>query len=466
MNQGKRLIKNTIIYAIGNIGAKILSYVMVLFYSYYIDTSDLGYYDIIITSISMLQPIIMLEINSGIFRFLLGSEEGKRDIIISSGFKFLLFTVVISEAIALFFLNIYDFKYSYWVALYFVGSVFFLYFQECIRGLGNNKLYAWVGVISSFLMLCSEIICLLVLKLGVLSLLISKIFSFFGSIIIMMIFQKELRTVWKKQQLDKSILRSLLRYSLPIVPTTICWWVVNSSDRYIIRYYLSEESNGIYSMSNKFPIIITSITGIFYLAWQESALREYNTENRDAFFSDVFNKYSTLLLTLCICAIPTTKIVMVFLLSDSYKMAWEYTGFLFLSVVFSSLCSFLGLGYQIAKETSRCILSTILTAIVNIFINVLLVKKIGLQAASFSTFVAFAFLFIVRIIHTRRYFKLSVKIIKFVLLIILCLLSIAITYYNNNVIYMLLQIVISCIVLVICNRSILLKMIKRNNNVY
>ena len=45
MSREKALIKKTAIYAIGNLGSKILAYIMVLVYSYYISTDDMGYYD-------------------------------------------------------------------------------------------------------------------------------------------------------------------------------------------------------------------------------------------------------------------------------------------------------------------------------------------------------------------------------------------------------------------------------------
>ena len=102
-------------------------------------------------------------------------------------------------------------------------------------------------------------------------------------------------------------------------------------------------------MANKFPTILTTITSIFYLAWQESAIQEYNSPNRDKFYSEVFKKYYILLFTLCLCAIPATRLVIELFVSEAYKNAWEYTGFLYLGAAFSALSSFLGMGYQISN---------------------------------------------------------------------------------------------------------------------
>ena len=75
MKSSSKLAKNTAIYAIGNFGTKILSYVMVLVYSYYITPEELGYYDVVLTTISMIQPLVIFQLNDGVFRFLIESKK-------------------------------------------------------------------------------------------------------------------------------------------------------------------------------------------------------------------------------------------------------------------------------------------------------------------------------------------------------------------------------------------------------
>ena len=89
MDNKSRLANNTITYAIGNFGTKILSYIMVLVYSYFITPDDLGYYDVVLTTISMIQPLIIFQINDGVFRFLIDSSKDNQGKIISGSIKFL-----------------------------------------------------------------------------------------------------------------------------------------------------------------------------------------------------------------------------------------------------------------------------------------------------------------------------------------------------------------------------------------
>ena len=233
-------------------------------------------------------------------------------------------------------------------------------------------------------------------------------------------------------------MKGILKYSVPLIPNTICWWIVSSSDKYIILGELGTISNGIYSISNKFPTVLTMLASIFYLAWQDAAIREYNSKDRNIFFSQVFNKYFTLLMSMTIFLIPFTRLVIDKVVAKEYNMAWKYTGFLYLASVFSALCGFLGLGYQISKETQRSVLSTVCSALLNIIINIIMVRKYGLYAASFSTLSAYVFLMFIRIIHTKKYFRLKIMWNKFIGLLLVNFGIIIATYWCGDfVCYML-----------------------------
>ena len=55
--------------------------------------------------------------------------------------------------------------------------------------------------------------------------------------------------------------------------------------------------NGIYAIANKFPQLLSFITSVFQMAWQESAIMESDSESRNRFYSDVFNAYIKIVIT-------------------------------------------------------------------------------------------------------------------------------------------------------------------------
>lgn len=432
MDRNKTIVKNTVIFAIGNFGSKILAYVMVLVYTHFISTSDLGYYDLILTTVSLITPLVTMAFDEGEYRWLIGTDDKtEQKNIISTCIKSVFFTTV-GSVIVLLLLNFgFHFQYVGLIALYMASMLIYSLFLNAVRGLSDNKLYAISGILNSCILLVCELIGLVVLHLGIEALLDSYFISNCITILFIYFKQKEFHG-FLREKYDKQLAKSVFNYSIPLVPNQISWWIVNSSDRYIILFFLGTSFNGIYALSNKFPTVVTTITSIVYMALQETMIKEYNSPDRDKFYSRIFRRYYVLLFTLVMCGIPATKLVIEWFVSSAYHDAYKYMPFLFMSTVFSALNSFLGIGYQISKETSRSVTSTILAAIINVAVNVGTIKFIGLHAASLSTLVAYFCLFVVRIYHSKKYFTLHINWAKFITLFILTGIVASVSYFANN----------------------------------
>lgn len=452
--QERRLLKHTVIYGIGNIGTKIIAYIMVLVYSYYIKSEELGYYDLVLTTVSMIQPLVMIGINEATFRFMIGNTlEGKSDIVATSS-KFIICSSILS-GLAFAFVG-YHLGIDRWQLVLFFGitTIIYAYNQEAVRGYEKPQLYASLGIINSVITLLIEFVGLVILNRGIGILLVSKAISNIICIIIT-ICKTNLLSDVVSVTFDKTTLKNMLRYSAPLVPNAMCWWIMNSSDRYIIRASIGASANGIYAISYKFPTILITISSVFYLAWQESAVTEYNSKNRDYFFSKVFNNYYQVLFSLAALLIPFTRTIVTLFISKEYRTAWVYSCPLILSAAFSALCSFFGIGYQVSKDTVRALFTMIIAAITNVVVNLALVHSYGLHAASISTLIAFIVLFILRLCQARDYYVISYDWKKMLLLIILCMISWLTTVLLKNNFLLYLYCCIILIFAVIFNRGFL-----------
>ena len=63
----------------------------------------------------------------------------------------------------------------------------------------------------------------------------------------------------------------MYKYSIPLIPNQLSWWIVSTSDRLIISYLLSVAQNGVYAVANKFSSMCITVFNIFNLTWTESA---------------------------------------------------------------------------------------------------------------------------------------------------------------------------------------------------
>src|SRR5690606_32714093 len=144
------------------------------------------------------------------------------------------------------------------------------------------------GIINAFLILLLNIFFLVVFEFGIEGLFISTMIANIITIIfIMVIIKINKLIIFNRVDLDLS--KKMLGYSLPLVPNTMSWWLINSADKFLILYFLSAEMNGIYAISTRFPTILMIINSIFLLSWQDYILEA--KDNDQNFGNKLFDKF-------------------------------------------------------------------------------------------------------------------------------------------------------------------------------
>lgn len=404
--KSKALLNNTIIYGIGNFGSKILSFGLLPLYSYFLTKEEFGYYDLIITSIALLVPLITLQLSDAIFRWLIIPNKDENHIFdtITNGFIIVLFNILIISFLGLLVYSIYPLEYHFFIILLLITSSIFPVIQQTIRGFGNNKLYAASGIIYSVILLVTTVVLLTLFDLSILALLIGAISANIISAFFL-ISQKNIFKYFQLKFFKKEIVKELLTYSWPLIPNTISWWLVNSANKYLILIYLGTAANGIFAFSSRLPAVLIMINSIFNLAWQESVILNYEKKDKSVFFKKIFGHLSKLYFSLGILLILFSKELINLLLSNEFNEAWKYMPFLILGVIMSAFSGFYGSFYLAEKRTNKLFLTTLIGGVINIGISLLFIKSFGLYAVAFGTFIGFFVIFILRYISFQKQFK-------------------------------------------------------------
>lgn len=458
MNRERTLIKNTTLYMIGSFTSKFLGFLMLPFYTHYLSTDNFGYFDIINTTIILLLPLVTFEINDGLYRYLLDSEttEQKSEIIastISSTIRNLLIFFIIFM-ITVF---IFPIRYSYLILPALLSLILSDTWQQIARGLKQNMLYSVSGVVYTFVMLSLNVILIAVCGMKVDALLYSNIAAGLSSFILiewkLRIF-RQMRTA----KISKPLRKNLIRFSLPLMPNAMNWWVINLSSRYLIFCFIGSDANGIYAVANKFPSILILVNTIFNLAWQESAIAEYSSEDKDSFYTKMFNIYMKVQLSSMLVLIPLTKILMRFMVDPGFYDAWKYTPLLYISTIFSSFSTFYGTGYLVSKETRGALTTSIVSVVINIGLSVLLIPLFGLQAAAFTNAFAFLIMWVIRYVQIKKFFKIEIDFKVFISLCVSILAFFGLYYINSGFVSYLLT-AAGLMVFVIINRDMLKRLI-------
>lgn len=453
----KKLLSNSLIFAIGNFSSRFLNILLVPLYTYYFTTAEYGTVDLVTTTISLMLPIVTLNVYEAVLRFTMDEEADNRSVFTNSIF-ILIFTLILALSATLLvsqFVTIDPLLLKSLAVILCVQSIQTV-FSQYARGKGKIKAYALNGIITTFIAGVSNIILIVYLHMGIqgyfISIIISNLFSilYFAKVI-------DIRGSFDFKSRDKALTKKLLLYSLPLIPNSIMWWLTNASNRYFILFFLGASANGLFAVANKIPSLISMVNSIFFQAWQLSAIEEYNSDEKETFYSSVFNYFSSVLFLSTACILAVIRPALGFLVEETYFDSWKLVPFLLLSVVYSSFSSFLGTNYIASKKTTGVFTSSIVGAIVSVLLNSLLIPWIGIIGSGISSMVSFFVIWLIRLYDTKRFVALKVDWPLFLTNNVLLSLQIVVLFVSNNTIVQgILQFVLT-VALFFINRSLIIK---------
>lgn len=460
MNKNKELVKNTIIIFIGKFCTQFITLLLLPLYTHFLATEDYGYIDLIQTYLTFFIPLILLKIDAGIFRFLIDARksEEEKNKIITNGIFIVFVELIISTILFAIVVKIFSVKYSILIVMNLISLSVLTFLLQIVRGIGKNKQYSFSSIIAAIVTIVLNLIFLVGFHKNGKYVLIASLISNIICTIYLLIANKIFKNV-KIKYIDKKLIKDLLKYSMPMIPNELSWWIVHVSDRTIISYALGVAANGIYSVSCKFSNILSSIFNIFNLSWQESAALHINDTDKDEFFSNVINKVFNLFICFCIGILACLPFVFELLIKDSYREAYKYVPILLLANIFSVLIGLIGSIYVAKKMTKEVAKTTMIAAIINLIIDVVLIKVIGIYAAAISTLVSYMLLAIYRYIDVQKYVKVKISIKNIVVNSIIFILVVLLYLYNDialNVINLILCILYAIIV----NKELLIELKK------
>lgn len=460
-SRGKELIINTIIIGIGKFSTQIVSFLLLPLYTSILTTSEYGIYDLIITISTFLLPAITLLMEESMFRFLIDCKTEKEESeVISQTMMFISRSSLIFIIFGLVLGFIFKIPYSFVGLLYICTCIFSAVRNSLVRGLGKIKFYTFINFISSFINIVCNVLFIAVYRYGVYGLLFSGIVSNIISTLIVFI-KINVTKYLKFNKKNKKLTKEMIKYSLPLVPNSLSWTIVNLSDRFVITGFLGSSFNGIYSMSYKFPNLMNTIYSFFYTAWKESSAKAMNDEDRDHFFNTIYDALTKLMFSVSLGIIVFMPLVFNIFIKKSFSESYLYIPILVVAMYYNNMSGYYGGIFSGYKDTKVMGVTTIWGAIINLVVNLLLINFIGIYAAAISTLVSCMAIYYYRKIKVKKYIKL--KNVNMLLGLVIMCLTITLYYVNKNFVIKLLNLIIVGVYCIYENKDIIFKLTKKKN---
>ena len=247
---------------------------------------------------------------------------------------------------------------------------------------------------------------------------------------------------------DKTnLVKESLEYSTPLIPSSISWWILNVSDRTVISYFINPAANGIYSISNKFSSIYIGVFNIVSLSWTESVALQIDSKN--SVLEELYNVIIKLFFIILIMMIGVIPIIYPYFIGKNFYSSYYYVPILLLGSLFNVGFGLTQSLYIGLKKTKTLAKTAMFCALINLVIDLCLVKYIGIYAAV-STMIAYFALFVYQYVDINKYYKIKLDIYSNIYMLIIFFIGI-IMYYINIFLYSIIYIIISMIILIIFN---------------
>ena len=432
MSREKNLLKNTVIITIGKICTQLITFFLLPVYTALLSTEEYGTVDLLNTLVSLCIPIVTFQIEQALFRHLIDNRNNEDEIkntitttlvtITVQSILYLLIFICISPLI--------NNQYKYYLATNVIACIFSSIMLQISRGLGDNKKYAIGSFITALTTVLLNVLFIVGFKWGAYGMLTATLIGNIACSIYIFIAKKVYKYL-KFKLYSSELLKKLWKYSLPLIPNAISWWIFNSSDRIIVSSILGIGDNGILSAAYKFSSVYITIYNIFNMTWTESASLHINDKDNNQFFSKIVDTTLRLFTVICFGIITCMPFIFPIMINEKFGQAYNQIPILMLSSLFNVVVGLVSVIYIAKKDTKAVAKTSILAAIINIVVNLGLIKFVGLYAASISTLVAYFIMAIYRMYDVRKYIKINLNK-KFVISAIIMIPIIFICYYINN----------------------------------
>ena len=417
INKYTRLLSNTLILGLGVFGSKLLVFLMMPLYTDILSPEEYSLADLISQTANLIMPLACIGITDGVFRFTLDSNRDKRSVI-SSGLSIMKISAIVLIAVwPLLFLISSEIAYvGGVVAAYVLAANLHSLFAQYVRAQNKTKLFAIQGILNTALVIIFNVLMLVVFPMGVMGYVLSVVVADLLVSIFLLIVGGLYKDI-KPEFCSRETKKALLKYSIPMIPATIFWWITSVSDRYMVTWFSGGVENGLYTAAYKIPTMLSLVSNVFIEAWQYSAVSE--GEGREAFFGRVFEYYQSIIFLASSAIIAMAQPFIIVLCADNYFEAWRFVPVLAISAAFSGLTAFFGSVYLVKKKSMLTFITSMTGALVNIALNLILIPQMGAQGAAIATAISYGTVFVMRAVNTRKYVRFSLHTVRMILNLVL-----------------------------------------------
>lgn len=434
MSKRKSFLKSTLIYFVGNVLMKLMTFFLLPVYTTYLLKAEIGLYEKTSSIITFSAMTVFLNIWAAVLRFMYDYQKDQDKYIAINNGLLIFFVAAILYTSGLWIFNYFR-PTPYMIYIYFYGlfTIFHYLYGNIARGFGKNLLYAVSGVIASLTTLITNIILIVYFQMRIESLYISVCVGYLMQILIIE-FKLKIIVKFTIKDISKNLIKNYLKFCIPLSISTLISWFLDGYNKVYISENLGNAANGLYSVAGKFSGALALIASCIILAWQEMAFKNADTDNvseKNNTYSGAINTYLYYMMLGVAALLPVITLIFPFIIRKDFQAAYVYVPFHILGTTLGTFMNFYSQIFFADKKTVSVTISFGISAVSNFILLSILVPKLGIQGANYSVIASYGVGLLLMAFFTRRIIKIRFGNLKTLISFLLMVLSFVIYQFNN-----------------------------------
>lgn len=396
MNKIKLFLENFLVYGLGGIISKIIPLIMVPVVTRIMpDTSYFGISDMCGTVIQFGSALAVMGMYDAMYRLFFEKEDQQyKKKVCSTAFAFTVVSAVIVSSLMLICKDLIadkffgDTRHTYLVYITAIatltGSTNSIV-SAPTRMRNKRKIFLVMNTVSPVLSY-SISIPLLLKGYYVIALPVATMVSGITSELIFLHMNK---SWFSLKRIDCAYLKPLLMIGIPLLPNFLIYWVFNSSDKVMITNILGTAATGIYSVGSKLGHASQLIYTAFAGGWQFFAFSTMKEKDQVGSNSKVFEYLGIVSFTCAMYVFALAKPIYSFLFTGAYVSGYIISPYLFLAPLLQMLFQVACNQFLVVKKTWPNLFILSGGAVINVFLNLFLIPRIGIEGAAIATLMGY-----------------------------------------------------------------------------
>lgn len=430
MSEIRRVGRHTLVYGIGTVASKLVSFVMLPVYTRFLTKSDYGVLELLSMTIDLIAMVAGVGLAAGVFKHYAEAPtpEEKRRLISTVAIGTLATTGLVALLGAIFSPALTRAVFDTPQPPIYFRLFFVTYFFQALSGVGllyiraqeRSQLFVLANLAKLVVSLSLAIVFVVYLRMGVLGVLLGTLVTAaltFSAFLVYLVRQVGV-------QFDLARFKTLARFGAPIVVWTLGSFVLTFSDRYFLQHSHGVDEVGVYALAYKFSFLLSTFAVIpFTDIWEPRRFAIANQPDAGDVYRRMFLYLNLAMFAGAIGMLLFIRDGLTILVGADFVPAYRVVPLLIVTTIVQQWTGYCNLGLFLRDGTRLYAVSAVIAVLAALAGNALLIPTWGMMGAGMATVIAYVVRFVPVYVWAQARYHVDypwAKVAQLVVLFALC----------------------------------------------